>query len=401
MSSDSLKRTETVEIIKDAAHKASLLNSSDSRKKDFPYPPFRVVGGGSKDFYGEVLKGVPLPTSAYQGILSYEPSELYITAMSGTPLREIEAVLEEKGQYLPFESPNFNGDSTLGGVVAAGISGPARASVGAVRDYVLGLKMINGRAQELVFGGQVMKNVAGYDVSRLLCGSWGTLGLITEVSLKVLPKALAERTIEIEVEQDKAIQLLSKWGQTAVPLNASVWELRAMQSGVPTLSIRLRGAIAAVQAGGQWIAKQCALENLHSTDIDAHQAQKFWYGFKNQTAQFFVNPPSQDDCLWRLSVPTTTPEIKIPGITSIKPQAFEWNAAQRWFWAPVELKDKIQSVAAELGGSAVLWRTSQNEGADQKHSGVFPKLTPPQQRIQKAIQIEFDPWGLFNTQRLG
>ena len=207
--------------------------------------PLRIRGGGTKDFHGRALRGDVLDTRQLSGITSYEPSELVITARAGTPLAELEAALAAKGQCLPFEPPHFSPGATVGGMVAAGLSGPARASVGAVRDYVLGVSLINGKAEPLTFGGQVMKNVAGYDVSRLMAGSWGTLGLLTEVSLKVLPVAPAEATLRFECNQADALRKLHAWGGQPLPLNASCW---VQDGGVGTLYVRLRGAVAAVQA---------------------------------------------------------------------------------------------------------------------------------------------------------
>src|SRR4051812_25384636 len=207
--------------------------------------PLRIRGGGSKDFYGEAAEGELLETAALAGISSYEPTELVVTVRAGTPLAQVEAVLAERGQCLPFEPPHFGGGATVGGMVAAGLSGPARASVGALRDFVLGLSMINGRGELLTFGGQVMKNVAGYDVSRLMAGAMGTLGLIVEVSLKVLPRAPAQAALRFELTQAQALERLNAWGGKPLPLNASCW---VEEAGAGTLYLRLRGAQAAVQA---------------------------------------------------------------------------------------------------------------------------------------------------------
>ncbi|MGB4362047.1 MAG: glycolate oxidase subunit GlcE, partial [Rhodoferax sp.] len=186
--------------------------------------PLRIRGGGSKDFYGETPQGELLDTTAYSGIVSYEPSELVVTVRAGTPLAELEATLAEKGQCLAFEPPRFgSANGTCGGMVAAGLSGPARASVGSVRDYVLGIELVNGRGEQLTFGGQVMKNVAGYDVSRLMVGAMGTLGLLTDISLKVLPVAPAEATLVFELDQASALAHLHRWGAQPLPLNASCW----------------------------------------------------------------------------------------------------------------------------------------------------------------------------------
>jgi glycolate oxidase FAD binding subunit len=391
---------EIVEPIKEALHLASLSMTGESKKVETTNPLIRVVGGSSKDFWGASVKGVPLRTSGLQGILNYEPSELYITALSGTPLKEVEAALDERGQCLAFEPPNFNSFSTIGGMVASGLSGPARAAAGGARDFVLGLKMINGRAQELVFGGQVIKNVAGYDVSRLLCGSWGTLGVITEVSLKVLPKALCELTFSVEVGQAKAIQLLSNWGQSSLPISASIWsQVNASKPQFGNLFIRLKGAKAAVQTGYQWINKQCAQEKIPVVELDLFESKTLWNSYKNQTADFFLSPPNENDCLWRVSVPPVTPEIKIEAQGTLSPQTWEWNAAQRWLWAPIDLSNDIHTAASRAGGHANLWRVSQRGGIADKEAGVFPSLPGVQQRIQMALQKQFDPSGIFNTRR--
>ena len=213
-----------------------------------------VRGGGSKDFYGQPLQGEVLDVSALRGIISYEPSELVVTVRAGTTLQELQAALAEKGQHLAFEPPCFGRDAagvsaaTCGGMVAAGLSGPARASAGAVREFVLGVTLLNGRAELLTFGGQVIKNVAGYDVSRLMVGAMGTLGVLTQISLKVLPCAPAEVTLTCAgLDQQTALNLLHRWGGQPLPLNASCWQCEpGATSG--RLTVRLRGAQAAVQA---------------------------------------------------------------------------------------------------------------------------------------------------------
>ncbi len=223
-----------------------------------------------------MLQGEILGTSALAGITSYEPSELVVTVRAGTPLAELEAALAEKGQCLPFEPPHFAGGGTVGGMVAAGLSGPARASVGAVRDYVLGATLVNGRAEVLTFGGQVMKNVAGYDVSRVLAGSLGTLGVIAEVSLKVLPVAPAEATLAFACSQADALRLLNEWGGRPLPLNASCW---VEQAGAGTLYLRLRGAVAAVEAA-------CA--HLGGERQDNASAAAYWQSLRDQQHPWFA-----------------------------------------------------------------------------------------------------------------
>jgi glycolate oxidase FAD binding subunit len=228
--------------------------------------PLRIRGGGSKDFYGNRLHGELLDTRGLSGVISYEPTELVVTVGAGTPLAELETLLAERGQCLPFEPPHFSWSgsttATVGGMVAAGLSGPARASAGAVREYVLGLHMVNGLGQELVFGGQVMKNVAGYDVSRMMVGSMGTLGLITEVSLKVLPVAPLEATLVFPLDQTRALECLHRWGGQPLPLNASCWVHDDTASAGPQdlLFVRLRGAVAAVEAACKPMQTQLAPE---------------------------------------------------------------------------------------------------------------------------------------------
>ena len=211
--------------------------------------PLRIVGSGSKDFYGDgepgERRGAPLDVTPLSGISAYEPSELVVTVRAGPPLAELEAALAEKGQCLPFEPPRLGATTqqggTVGGMVAAGLAGPTRAAVGGVRDYLLGASLINGRGELLSFGGQVMKNVAGYDVSRLLAGSMGTLGVLAEVTLKVLPKPVAEQTLVFDMNEAEAIARLNQWGGQPLPISASFWH-------AGQLWLRLSGARAAVAA---------------------------------------------------------------------------------------------------------------------------------------------------------
>jgi glycolate oxidase FAD binding subunit len=252
----------------------------------------RLRGGGTKDFLGQSLQGEVLDTTAYSGILSYEPSELVITVRSGTSLAEVEAALAQKGQSFAFEPPHFGAGTTIGGMVAAGLSGPARASVGAVRDFVLGARVINGKGEHLTFGGQVMKNVAGYDVSRLLAGSWGQLGLITEVSLKVLPVAPGEATLVCAgVSQQQALTLLNRWGGQPLPLNASAWvHDTSASSAQDYLFVRLRGAIAAVDAAITKMSADVQALGAHVTRMDADAAAGDWKASAEQTLDFFTAP---------------------------------------------------------------------------------------------------------------
>ncbi|WP_436318202.1 glycolate oxidase subunit GlcE [Variovorax boronicumulans] len=349
--------------------------------------PLRIRGGGTKDFHGEVPRGEVLSTAALTGIASYEPSELVVTVRAGTPLAELDAVLAEQGQCLPFEPPHFGAGGTVGGMVAAGLSGPARASVGAVRDYVLGATLVNGRGEVLSFGGQVMKNVAGYDVSRVLAGSLGTLGVIAEVSLKVLPVAPAEATLEFApCSQADALRLLNEWGGRPLPLNASCWFEHA---GAGVLRLRLRGAVAAVEAA-------CA--HLGGERKDNARAAADWQALRDQQLPWFASTdrPEAKDALWRLSLPQTAPVIALEGTTA---PLIEWHGGQRWYKAPPEQAARIREAAHAAGGHATLFRMPASRAAE---TGVprFDALSAPVARIHRALMQEFDPHRLFDRGRL-
>jgi glycolate oxidase FAD binding subunit len=341
--------------------------------------PLRIRGGGSKDFYGERLEGELLETAPMSGISSYEPTELVVTVRAGTPLAQLESLLAERGQCLPFEPPHFDGEPTVGGMVAAGLSGPSRASVGSLRDYVLGLTMINGRGELLTFGGQVMKNVAGYDVSRLHVGALGTLGLIVEVSLKVLPAAPAEATLKFEMSQQQALQRLNEWGGQPLPLNASCW---VDDGGTPTLYLRLRGAVAAVEA---------ACKALGGERQDNAQTSADWQLCRDQRLPWFEQHAQRD--LWRLSVAQTAPVLELPEAPLI-----EWHGGLRWVHADAADAPRLREAAASAGGHATLFRLA----GEHRASGVprFTPLAPPLDRIHRELKREFDPAGIFNRGRL-
>ena len=382
---------------------------SAAAQADGPRKTFRIHGSGSHDFYGESLEGELLETRGLKGIVQYEPSELVVTVSAGTPLQELEAALSEQGQCLAFEPPHFklnagnnhHSHATVGGMVAAGLSGPARASAGAVRDFVLGLRFINGRGEHLSFGGQVMKNVAGYDVSRLLAGSWGTLGLITEVSLKVLPVAPAEAFLMCALPQEQALNLLHQWGGQPLPLNASCWVKDSTQAGAPEmLFVRLRGALAAVQAAKLRMSQDVAKLQSKLMTQSAESAAQDWALCRDQTLPFFTeHSTSKDMALWRLSVPQTAPVLKLPN--SASETLIEWHGAQRWIWAPLSEVQSIRQAAASVGGQATLFRRPQQASAALNVSTpVFAPLDTVQQRIQHALKNEFDPAGIFSPRRL-
>jgi glycolate oxidase FAD binding subunit len=358
----------------------------------------RIRGGGSKDFYGGPPSGEVLDVTPLAGISAYEPSELVVTVRGGTPLAELEAALAERGQCLPFEPPRFvpagpagagaavggapgsgtapgPAGGTVGGMVAAGLAGPARISAGGVRDYVLGATLLDGRAELLTFGGQVMKNVAGYDVSRVLAGSMGTLGVICEVSLKVLPLPPATATVRLELDAATALRRVNDWAGQPLPLNASAW-----WDGM--LVLRLSGAAAAVQA---------AVPAIGGELIEPQLAAAFWAGLRDHRDEFFVGAAKAVEhgaALWRLSVPATTPPLKLSG-----EQLLEWHGAQRWICttAPAAL---LRETAAAAGGHAVLFR-----GRD-KSAGAFAAPKAAAARIQRELQRAFDPDGIFDAGRL-
>lgn len=329
----------------------------------------RIRGGGTKDWYGQRVEGDILDTRLYDGIVDYEPTELVITARCGTPLAHIEAVLAERGQMLAFEPPHFGDGATFGGAVASGLSGPRRATAGALRDFVLGAVLMDGKGEVLTFGGQVMKNVAGYDVSRLLAGSLGTLGLMLQMSVKVLPRPVRETTISFEMSEIEALDCLNEWGGQPLPISASCWHDGA-------LTVRLSGAQAAVDAAERF---------LGGATLDDGPA--FWRSLREQRHAFFAGAES----MWRLSVPSAVGAIILRG-----EQLIEWGGAQRWLKAgcdPAAVHNIRRSVKA-AGGHATLFR-----GGD-KNVGVFEPLAPAIGKIHQRLKDAFDPSGVFNPGRM-
>lgn len=354
-----------------------------------PRTALRIRGGGTKDFHGAALQGEVLDTRVLQGVVSYEPSELVVTARAGTSLAELEALLAAQGQCLPFEPPHFGPGATVGGMVAAGLSGPARASAGAVRDYMLGLELVNGRAELLRFGGQVMKNVAGYDVSRLMAGAWGTLGLITEVSLKVLPVPPAEATLRFACNQADALRRLHAWGGQPLPLNASCWVDEGGGTGTGVLYVRLRGATAAVEA---------ACRSMGGERQDNAATAPDWNACRDHTLPWFTDRSSRPGhALWRLSVPATAPVLALP--TGVAPPLVEWHGALRWVQAPMEHADALHRIAREVGGSASVFIAggARPDGA----AAIFDANSAALAQIHVRLKQAFDPAGLFNPGRMG
>ena len=327
--------------------------------------PLRTRGAGSKDFYGGMLAGELLDVAGYRGIVAYEPTELYVTAKCGTPLCEIEAALSAQAQMLAFEPPHFSG-ATLGGCVASGLAGPRRQQAGGVRDFVLGVKLIDGSGQVLDFGGQVMKNVAGYDVSRLIAGSMGTLGVIAEVTLKVLPKPVAEQTLCFAYDEARTLTKLNQWGGEPLPVSASFWH-------AGQLWLRLSGARAAVDAACRKLGGDVAVN-----------AEKHWNFVREQTHAAFAAP-----MLWRLALPSTTPPLALDGLCAI-----EWGGGQRWYAGDLP---EARAVAAQLGGHAVLYRAPESRRCLE---GAFAPLAPGLLALHQRIKKTFDPKGILNPGRL-
>lgn len=326
--------------------------------------PLVIRGGGSKASYGRASAGTPLELSAHCGIVSYEPTELVLTARAGTPLAEIESLLASRGQMLPFEPPHFGAAATFGGMIAAGLSGPRRPWSGAVRDAVLGVKLLNGRGQVLNFGGQVMKNVAGYDLSRLMAGSLGTLGVILEASVKVLPRPAAELTLVQEASASEAAERLLAWGRQPLPLSASLYH-----DG--RLWLRLCGAEKGVLA-----AKEAIVGEVAGSDI--------WTQVREQTLPFFLGQAP----LWRISLPPAAKALDLPGEALT-----EWGGALRWLASDAS-PELIRSRAQALGGHATLFRGHDGKGE------VFHPLSAPLAALHGRVKQALDPHGLFNPGRL-
>ncbi len=329
--------------------------------------PLRIRGSGSKDFYGGRLEGELLDVSAFSGITHCEPTELVISARAGTPLREVERELTVHHQMLAFEPPRFGGRATLGGAVASGLSGPRRAYVGALRDFVLGVEMIDGRGERLRFGGKVIKNVAGFDVARLMAGSLGTLGLLTEVTLKTVPCPRAECTLRFEVDQPRALASMALWAARPWPISATAWH-----QGL--LSVRLSGAESAVRGACRTLGGEVAA----GTDA-------YWDEVRDQRLEFFTAARE----LWRVSLPAHTPALPLAG-----PVLMEWGGSLRWLPGPQE-RNALRSLAARLGGHATLYRTPV-----RPPEGPFQPLSGAMLAVHKRLKAAFDPSGILNPGRL-
>ena len=333
----------------------------------------KIVGGNTKHFYGNESNAQNtkvIETRIHQGIISYEPSELVITARAGTPLKEIEALLAENNQMLPFEPPHFGEHATLGGAIATGLSGSRRPFTGSARDFVLGTKIISGKGDVMSFGGQVMKNVAGYDVSRLMVGALGTLGLLLEISIKVLPKPNTEATQVIAMSQQDALITMHKLNQTSLPLSALTYENEK-------LYVRLSGALSAVTSAQKKVGGETLLH-----------AEKLWQEINEQTFSFFTE--SNNKPLWRLSVPY------IANIDLNENSLIDWAGALYWIHSDKKAEE-IQQHAIEQGGAATLFRVSDNADNIQE---CFSPLQAKIKQLHVDLKMRFDPRGILNYGRL-
>ncbi len=329
--------------------------------------PLEIRGTASKHFYGRTPWGRVLDMRGHSGIVNYEPTELVLTARAGTRLEELDRALREQGQMLPFEPPCFGGDGTLGGAIAAGLSGPQRPWVGSVRDLMLGIRLINGKAEHLRFGGEVMKNVAGYDISRLMAGAMGTLGVITEVSIKVLPRPDTETTIILPIDPDSAFPAVEKWYREGLPVTGSAHDGER-------LFLRLAGTRSAVDAG---VARAGGKQ--------LEDGEAWWRDLRDQQHAFF-----HDDTLplWRISLPPMISETGISG-----PRWHDWNGQLHWQRTETP-STRIRAAVAELGGHATQFRYGDRE------SEVFHPPAEPLMRLHQRVKQAFDPADIFNPGRL-
>ena len=371
------------------AFREQILNAAKTKT------PLSIEGGGTKSWYGNPNNYAKLNTRSYSGILEYQPEELVITACAGTPLKEIEAVLKEKNQVLAFEPPHFGENATFGGAIAAGLAGPGRITVGNFRDFVLGARILDGKGQDLSFGGKVMKNVAGYDVSRLLPGSLGTLSLLLEASVKVLPKPAAIATLRCQISQEKALKALNEWAGQPLPLSASCW-IGSAKGGDGELTFRLAGAAAAVKAA---IPLMSSLVN--ASELNEEVAEDFWSNLREQKLSTFGNL-SADQTLYRLALPAACGPIAISGAND--DIVLEWHGQQRWIKAPGDEATftAIKAIANSHGGHATRFRQGANVDPSYQRFTLLTEQAHSKalEAVQERLRSAFDPAGVFATKRL-
>ena len=352
----------------------SFINSLQARIRaaQASHSPLVIQGGNTKAFYGTKSIGEAIDMRGYAGVIDYQPRELVLTVRAGTPLADIEALMEGERQMLPFEPPHFASGATIGGTVAAGLSGPRRAYAGAVRDFVLGTRIINGKGEDLHFGGRVIKNVAGYDVSRLMVGALGTLGILLDLSFKVLPKPAAEATLRFEMDEAAAIRRVNEWAGQPLPLSASYWF-----EGVTML--RLSGTNAGVAA---------AKQKLGGDEVAGSEASVFWQSLRDHQHTFFQAANQTSKPLWRLSVPATTPPIPIASMP-----LHEWGGALRWLAADIDAATLRKQIAA-MGGHATLMHARGNNAT------VFHPIEGKLAELNRNLKFAFDPANVLNRGRL-
>ncbi len=327
--------------------------------------PLEITAGSTKQFYGRKINAQLLNVKNHSGVTEYEPSELYITAHCGTSLDEIERVIENKNQILPFEPPNFGPSATIGGTVACGLSGPRRAYSGNVSDCILGAEVINGKGEQLHFGGRVMKNVAGYDVSRLMCGALGTLGVLTSITLRLLPKPENEQTVAFNMSSTEAIKKMNQWANTPLPISATL-------HNADSLYVRLSGSHSTIKSSASEMQGEF-IEN----------SETFWEMIKEHKHSFF----NSDLPLWRISVPPSTPELNIQGEC-----VMEWNGALRWYATEVN-ENVIRTEVERIGGHATLFKGDCTQN-------IFHPLSNVSMKFHKHLKQVMDPGRILNPGKM-
>ncbi len=338
-----------------------------------------IQGNGTKAFLTHTLAGQSISTTAHQGIISYFPSELTMTVRSGTLLSEVKQTLAEQGQMLAFEPPGFSAQATIGGTIAAGLSGPARPFYGSARDFVLGCKIINGRGDILKFGGEVMKNVAGYDLSRLICGSFGGLGILLDVSLKLLPLPVAQKTISFALELDRFSACIRGFLMAGEPITAA-----ACTEG--QVYIRLGGSQQGVDFSLQNIQQSMLEEQIHCTETD----NTFWSELNEQRTDFFT----QTQPLWRISLASITPEF-IQHLQKDDRYLIDWGGALVWLYSS-QSADDIRQFSQICGGHAQLFRSNNSDAETDSSLARQQPMSPAMLKIHQQIKQAMDPQRILN-----
>ncbi|MEX2366043.1 MAG: glycolate oxidase subunit GlcE [Pseudohongiellaceae bacterium] len=335
--------------------------------------PLVIKGNSSKSFYGYPVNGTRLNTAIHSGIIAHEPEELILTARAGTTLEEIEQTLAAHRQILACEAPRF-GNATFGGMIAAGLSGPGRVFYGSIADHILGCSIINGRGELLRFGGKVMKNVAGYDISRLMCGSMGCLGLIVEATVRIAPAPQAERTFRFTLQQNQVAAFINNLQASAYPVTASCHDQEL-------LYVRFSGTTKQIGQLHRNLHQDFAFIE-HAEDSDS----SFWQHMRDQELDFFQSRQN----IWRLSLPPAAPATQLPGATLI-----EWNGALRWLKSDAPAEDVFRQAAA-LNGSACLFRTQHR----RRQTSLFQPLPAALMQWHRELKRALDPELIFNRGRM-